>query len=95
MRELLDHVDEFAAAVIPLAGVAFGILVGEPRALRLEHRQARVVLRGDELDVRLLPLVLADDGGPQLGVGLGESAANGGARRYPGGIGDGGQQLSF
>ena len=69
--KLLDNVDEFAAAVIPLAGVAFGILVREPGALRLEHSQARVVLRGDELDVRLLPLVLADHGGPKLWVGLG------------------------
>ena len=71
-RELLDHVDKFATAVITLAGIAFGVLVREPRPLRLEHRQARVVFGGDELDVRLLPLVLADDGGPELGIGLGE-----------------------
>lgn len=31
--KLLDEIDVFAAAVVSLAGVAFGILVGELRAL--------------------------------------------------------------
>ncbi len=71
-REPLGDVDALAAAVIALAGIALGVLVGEHRALRLEHGPAHVVLGGDQLDVRLLPLALGDDGGPQLGVGLGE-----------------------
>ena len=37
-RELLGDVDEFAAAVVALARVAFGVLVGELRALRGQHR---------------------------------------------------------
>ena len=36
-RQRLDHVDIFAAAVIAPARIAFGIFVGEDRALRLEH----------------------------------------------------------
>jgi hypothetical protein len=36
-RERLDDVDELAAAVIALAWLAFGIFVGQHRALRLEH----------------------------------------------------------
>jgi hypothetical protein len=55
-RQLLGDVDEFAAAVVALAGIAFGVLVGQHRALRLEHARARVVLRGDQLDVVFLAL---------------------------------------
>ena len=40
----LGDVDELAAAVIPLARVAFGVLVGEHRAGGLENRAAHEVL---------------------------------------------------
>jgi hypothetical protein len=46
-RQPLDHVHMLAAAVIPLAGVAFGVFVGQHRALGRHHRRAGVVLRGD------------------------------------------------
>ncbi len=36
--QLLDHVDVLAAAVIALARVALGVLVGQHRALRLHDR---------------------------------------------------------
>jgi hypothetical protein len=71
-RELLGDVDVLAAAVVALARVALGVLVGELRPLRREHGRARVVLRRDELDVRFLPPVLGDDGRPQVGIRLGE-----------------------
>src|SRR5512140_3862340 len=48
--ELLDLVDELAAAVIPLSGKAFGILVREWRAHRLEHRLGNEIFARDELD---------------------------------------------
>ena len=54
--ELLGDVDELAAAVVALARIAFGVLVGEHRALRFEHARAGVVLRGDQLDVIFLAL---------------------------------------
>src|ERR1035437_6159353 len=38
-RQLLGHVDVLATPVVALAGVAFGVLVVEYRALALEHRQ--------------------------------------------------------
>ena len=36
-RELLDHVDVLAAAVVAPARVALGVLVGQHRTLRLHH----------------------------------------------------------
>ena len=66
--ELLGDVDEFAAAVIALARITFGVLVGQHRTLGLEHARTGVVFRGDQLDVIFLALALAVDGGIQLGV---------------------------
>ena len=59
--DLLDDVDVLAAAVVPLARIAFRVLVGEDRALRLEDRATRRVLRGDEFEVVLLPSSLTGD----------------------------------
>jgi hypothetical protein len=74
-RQLLDHVDVLAAAVVALARVALGVLVGELRALRGHHRRRGVVLRGNQLDVVFLALVLALDGGPDLGVDVGNGGS--------------------
>ena len=71
-RKLLGDVDEFAAAVVALARIALGVLVGELRALRRHDRDARVVLRRDQLDVVFLPLVLTGDGLPEFRIGSGE-----------------------
>ena len=68
--QLLGHVHVLAAAVVALARVALGVLVGQLRALRGHHRGRGVVFAGDQLDVGLLAGVLGLDGGPQLGVGL-------------------------
>ena len=43
-RQVLDHVGEFASAVIALAGIAFCILVGEDGARGFEHGLADEVL---------------------------------------------------
>ena len=60
-REPLDNVDELAAAVIALARQAFGIFVGQHRALRLKHRAADDIFRRDQLDlVALAAEFLAD-----------------------------------
>ncbi len=73
-RELLDDVDVFAAAVIALAGIAFGVLVGQLRALRGHHGRARVVFRGDQLDVLFLAVVFLLDGVPDLRIDVGDGA---------------------
>ncbi len=69
--QLFDHVDELAATVVALAGVALGVLVGQLRALRGHHGGRGVVLRRDELDVLFLAPVLGFDGGPDLRVDAG------------------------
>ena len=67
-RQLLGHVDILAAAVVALARIAFRVLVGEDRTLRLQHPRTRVVLRGNQLDVVFLPLHLGLHRSPQVGV---------------------------
>ena len=52
-------IDEFAAAVVALAGIAFGILVRQHRALGFEHARTRIVLRGDKFDMILLTAAFA------------------------------------
>ena len=71
-RELLGDVDVLAAAIIAFARVAFRILVGQHRALRLEHGPADDVLAGDQLDLMLLAAELGPDRGRELGVDLGQ-----------------------
>ena len=68
-REVLGVVDDEVAAVVALGRVALGVLVGEHRALRLEHRARREVLRRDQLDRGVLALELALDDVGDLGIG--------------------------
>ena len=49
-RELLDDIDEFAAAVVPPAWIAFGILIREHAAGRLHYGGAGVVFAGDHFE---------------------------------------------
>ena len=55
MASDLDLVDELAAAVVALARVALGVLVGQDAADRPQDRGADEVLRGDQLDAVALP----------------------------------------
>ena len=71
--QLLDDVDVFATAVVTLAWVAFGVLVGQYRALGFHHRWAGVVLRGDQLDVMFLALGFLLHRSKQFGVITGDS----------------------
>src|SRR5205814_3190645 len=71
-RKRFGDVDELAAAVIALGGIALGVLVGQHASLRGEHRGARVVLGGDELDALLLPPELGLDGAPERGIDRGD-----------------------
>jgi len=54
--EILDGVDVDAAAVVPAAGIALGVLVGEVAAHGLHDRPGSVVLGGDELQMMALAL---------------------------------------
>ena len=67
-RQLFGDVHVFAAAVVALARVAFGVLVGELAALRFHHQRACVVFRRDQLDMVFLAAVLVGDGLGEFGV---------------------------
>ena len=69
--QLLGHIHIFTTAVITLARVTFGVLVGELRALRLHHRRRGVVFARNQFDMVLLTLVFMLNGRPQFGVSLG------------------------
>ena len=83
----------FAPAVVAPPRVAFGVFVGEHAALRLQHGAGDDVLRGDQLDLLLLPLQLALDGGVDFRVGpdetIGEEAALDRGSLHGGGVGRG------
>ena len=69
--QLLDHVDVFAATVVALAWVAFGVLVGQDRALGFHDCRAGVVFRSDQLDMLFLAQSFLLHGFEELGVVLG------------------------
>jgi hypothetical protein len=71
-RQQLDLVDELLPLVVPLAGVALGVLVRQHRAGRLEDRRRDVVLRRDQPHLLELALGLALDELRELGVGGGK-----------------------
>ncbi|MOA01199.1 hypothetical protein D3C78_1205900 [compost metagenome] len=66
--QLLDLVHMLATAVVALARVAFGVLVGQAAALGLHHALAGVVFRGDQLDVVFLTTFFFLDGAEQFVV---------------------------
>jgi hypothetical protein len=68
--QLLDHVNVLAAAVVPPAGIALGVLVGQHRALGPHDRDRSEVLAGDHLERGLLPGQFGRDGPVHLGVSL-------------------------
>jgi hypothetical protein len=67
-REPFGHIDPLASTVVTLAGIAFGVLVGHHAALRFANGAARVVLRGDQLQVLSLAALLAGDGSEEFRV---------------------------
>ncbi len=69
-RQRLRLVDEFASAVIPLAGVSLGVLVGQHRSRGFQDRFADEILGGDHLELVRLPLGLLPDDLVDLRVGL-------------------------
>ncbi len=70
--EIFDDVDELAAAVVALAGIAFGVFVGERGRGGGEDGGGDVVFGGDEFQRRFLALRFVADGLPESGIGLGD-----------------------
>ena len=71
-RQLFGHIHMLAAAVVALAGVTLGVLVGEHRTLRHQHARAGVIFRGNQLNMILLTLPFCLQRLPQCGVQTGD-----------------------
>ena len=71
-RQILHHVGMFAAAVIPLAGITFGVLVGEHAAGRFEHRLGGEIFARNQFQPRVLPLGFLADQIRDFGIHLGQ-----------------------
>jgi hypothetical protein len=71
-RQLLGDVDPLTAAVVALARVALGVLVGQHRARGIEHGLRHEVLGGDHLQRPLLATELAVEDAGDVRVHLGE-----------------------
>ena len=67
-RERLCDVDELAAAVVALARISFGVLVGEHRPCGFEDCAADEVLRCDELEAVVLPALFVAHGLSDVGI---------------------------
>src|SRR3546814_4712906 len=72
-RQTLRLVDIVAATVIAAARIAFGVLVGQNRPLRLHDRPGNDVLAGDQLDLILLAMKLTRNRGEDIRIRLGET----------------------
>ena len=73
-REVFGDVDELTAAVVALAGIAFGVLVGEMAPHRSHDGGRDDVLAGDEFEVAPLAGKFLLHGGAKLGVGIADTA---------------------
>ena len=69
-RQLFRHVDEFATSVPAAPRIAFRVLVGQDRALRLHHRSAGKIFGSDQFDVLKLPFPFVLDGLKDSGIDL-------------------------
>ena len=85
-RQLLDLVDDLAAAVVAAAGIALGVLVRRHRADGLEHARPGEVLGCDQLDLRALPLELAAEERSDFRIDVGEAGGSKLVERF---LGDG------
>ena len=73
--EVLHLVHVRAPAVVTLAGIAFGVLIGELTALGRHHGRRSIVFACNHFDVLFLTLHFVFDVLPDFGVGDGGSFA--------------------
>ena len=67
--QCLHDIDVLAAAIPTAPGITFRVFVGQGRTLRLAHRTAGEIFRGDQLDVLELPALFVVDGRGDGGIG--------------------------
>src|SRR5215217_3319719 len=67
-RDVLGHVNEFAAPIIPLPWIAFGVLIRQHRAKGFEHSFGNEILRSNHLKVISKPALFVCYSGGYLRV---------------------------
>ena len=72
IAKLLDDVHIFTAAVVTLAGVAFGVFVGQHRPLRFQDGAGNDVFRRDQFQLVVLPAFFFLNGRVNVGIGFGQ-----------------------
>ena len=70
-RKVFHKVDLLAAAVIALAGIAFGVLIGEHASHGLHYRRGSEVLGSDQFDAGALAVEFRAKGRGNRRIGLG------------------------
>ena len=66
--KVFGDVDEFAAAVVPLARITFGVLMRENASLRFPNGGRDEVFGGDELQLAHLPIAFQQESACQFGI---------------------------
>src|SRR6516162_8691319 len=74
-RKSFNDVDEFATTVVAAAWVAFGVFVGQDRALRCQYSTRDEVFAGDQLDLPSLAHTLVNNCRRHFGIGPGDGVA--------------------
>jgi len=67
-RELLDHVHELAAPVVPFPGESLRVFVGQRSSHRFEHSRGHEILARDQLESVTLPIDLEVYESGNLGI---------------------------
>ena len=75
-REVFHFIGILAAAVITLAGIAFGVLVGEDAAGGFEHGFRGEILARDQFDLAVLPTRFLKDELVDGGIDFGKRSRN-------------------
>ena len=68
--KIFCHINALTAAIIAFARISFRIFVGQRTAHSRHHRFADPVLRRDQLNMAVLPLLLVHDRLGDLGIDL-------------------------
>ena len=66
--QIFHHVHKLAAAIITPPRITFGILIGQDRPLRLQHRRRNNIFRGNQFNLVLLALQLVFNCGKNLSI---------------------------
>ena len=68
--EILNHIGEFAAAIIASPGITLGVFIGKDRTGSIENRFADEVFRGNQFEAFVLAADFVINGYGDFGIGF-------------------------